>query len=366
MDAATRRAVPRGLLGMLAVVALVEASHAWFRLDVPGVTDDWVRDRHIAAGSLRDVDVLVLGDSAVKFGVVPGVVESGSGRTCFNLAVLGGSPAISLALLRRALDGGARPSAVVVDALPHVLALDPRARSKRWPRLLNAREVVDLAATARDPSLVAPYLFDRLVVTSLERDNLRAGVVAALKGETAARRLFFRFQRRNWDANRGAMVLPGLANPVDPEVPYRENFPAPWACHPVNAAYVRALLDLTDEQGIRVYWLLPPVDPKVQSLCDQRGQEGRVSAFVRESVAGRGHVTVVDARHAGFEPPEFVDWAHVNRNGALALSEGLARVLAGGSCGGEAWVALAKPDGPWRGPEVEDINQSRLAVVTGR
>ncbi len=363
--------VPWGFAGMLALVAAVEWGHAWQRLDVPEATDDWVRNQRIAARYVKPCDVLCLGDSALKFGVAPTVIEGRTGLKCYNLAVLAGSPVTSYVLFREAIEAGARPSAIVVESLPHVLALDPRARSqKRWPRLLTCRDAWELATSARDPSILLPYLVDRLLPTSRERETLRLGIMTALKGETLARGRFFAFHTRNWDQNRGAQLLQVVNNPIHAANDYLANYPHPWSCDPVNAQYVNRLLDLAASRGVKVYWFLPPIDPEVQALCDANGQDTRFDQFLRETIQGRPGVEIVDARRAGFDRAQFVDWAHVNRLGAIALSEALAAEMSADRAAPRPnWVHLPrlrdrKPSSP--SPAIEDLDQSRIAIESGQ
>ena len=84
--------------------------------------------RFAAAGASNEAPgcgVLGLGDSVMKFGFDPAEVERGLGVKAYNLAVPGTPPPLTFTLLRRALDAGARPSAVVVCHL--TLAGEPAA-----------------------------------------------------------------------------------------------------------------------------------------------------------------------------------------------------------------------------------------------
>ena len=351
---------------MLALVVAIEWSHAWQRLDVPNVSDDWIRNHRIVAADAREYDLLCLGDSAIKFGVAPTVIEHRTGRRCYNLAILAGSPVTSYYLLRQALDAGARPSTIVIESLPHVLELDPRQRSqKRWPRLLEFADAIELSLTLGDPGLLGPYAIDRLLLTSRERETLRTGITTALGGASAIRQGFFAMHERNWNVNQGAMILQNLNNVGDPEIEYRANFARPWSAHPVNASYTAKLLDLAQSRGIRVAWLLPPMDPEVQALCDRRGQDARFAQFVRRMAGSRANVVVVDARRTRFERTQFVDWAHLNGKGALVLSDALAEVLAR-PLEGPRWVDLPLAPHPSQDLVLEDMDQSRIAVTEGQ
>ncbi len=351
---------------MLALVVAIELSHAWQRLDVPNVADDWIRNHRLVARHAQQYDVLCLGDSAIKFGVAPTVIEKKSGRSCYNLAVLAGNPVTSYCLLRQALDAGARPSTIVIESLPHVLELDPRERSqKRWPRLLEFSDAIELSFRLGEPGLIGPYAIDRLLLTSRERETLRTGITTALSGESWSRRGFFAVHERNWNVNHGAMILQNLNNVGDPEIVYRENFSQPWSAHPINAFYTTKLLDLAQSRGIRVVWLLPPMDPEVQALCDLRGQNARFEQFVRRSVASRENVVVIDARRSPFERTQFVDWAHLNGKGALILSDALADVL-GQPLEGPRWFPLPLASRVSQELVLEDMDQSQIAITERR
>ena len=100
--------------------------------------ESW-RLRGSGAFGFLGAEVLAFGDSMVEFGVLPGVIAERSGLRAINLAVHDGSPAVSYFLLRRALEAGARPRAIVVDFMPHQLARSQRAEGfalrpgRPWP-----------------------------------------------------------------------------------------------------------------------------------------------------------------------------------------------------------------------------------------
>ena len=74
------------------------------------------------------------GDSLAKLGVAPSLVEARSGRSVYNLAVCAGQAPSSYFLLRRVLDSGARPTAILVDFFPRLLQVPPQ-HTPLWPAL---------------------------------------------------------------------------------------------------------------------------------------------------------------------------------------------------------------------------------------
>ena len=140
------RAVPWGLVGMLCLVVPVErcvARHGFELLDC--VNWSLVRKEYQAKCEARKYDVLVFGDSLTMFGVVPRAVAERSGRTVYSLAVSGGQAPASYFLLKRALDAGAKPSAVVFNFYPPLQRIGPRATPPKWASLVGVVEAARLA-----------------------------------------------------------------------------------------------------------------------------------------------------------------------------------------------------------------------------
>src|SRR5262249_28136550 len=122
-----RGGVPAGLLGAIALMVAVELAlaHDPFRFGLPD-WGDWARAGRAARGAAREGEVLCFGDSTAKAGLQPRVLAWRLGRPVRSFAVAAGSPAASYFLLRRALDSGARPSAILVDLHPGLICDDPR------------------------------------------------------------------------------------------------------------------------------------------------------------------------------------------------------------------------------------------------
>src|SRR4051794_23517903 len=96
------RALPWGLLGMLALVGAVERTVIRGNLALRnGRAESWGRTARDVKPA-RGCDVLLFGDSLVKSGLIPRALGRGTGRSTFNLAVVGGSAPSSYFLLRRA------------------------------------------------------------------------------------------------------------------------------------------------------------------------------------------------------------------------------------------------------------------------
>jgi hypothetical protein len=78
------------------------------------------------------------------------------------------------------------------------------------------------------------------------------------------------------------------------------------------------------------------------------------------------NLTMIDARHAGYDKSVFVDEVHLDGEGAQVLSTNLGRLirerLSAPSAGLPRWVSAARFTGPPAEYVLQDINGSRIAV----
>jgi hypothetical protein len=310
--------------------------------------------------------VLCFGDSLVKFAVVPRVLEARLGQGAYNLAVCGGQAPSSYFLLRRALEAGARPEAVVVDFMPHLLDHGPRQNARQWPMLVNPREFVELVWSARNGSFLASTALAVLLPSVRARFEIRATLQAAIEGKGAPERETMTAYERNWALNQGAQLNPkALQKEARFNLHRWEDFPRPWSCNHVNAAFVRKFLALAQSHHIQIYLLLPPVRDDVQARRERLGVDARYETYVRSLQQEFGSLVVIDGRHAGYGRAVFRDPLHLDRQGALALSAALADVLGTPDRIREQWLALGEPRSPRIDVAVEDMEESRLAVRLG-
>ena len=106
---------------MLALVGLVEGLVARNEIDYKtGWFWEWRFSGHAANKASRH-DVLCFGDSLVNHGVIPLIIEQHLGLKAYNFALSGGQSSTSYFQLRRTLEAGAKPSAVLVDFFPLLL-----------------------------------------------------------------------------------------------------------------------------------------------------------------------------------------------------------------------------------------------------
>jgi hypothetical protein len=338
-------AIPGGLLGMLLLLAGAESYVARHNL-VYTRPDfwDWKLSGHHARTSARDCQVLCFGTSRIQQSIVPKVIEQKTGLKTWNLAMCWGQAPAAYFLLKRALEAGARPRSILVEYHPTALSDAPGGAGGFWSELLNLAETLDLAWSARDVTLFAATTLAHNVPTIKDRSQIRDTIVAALQGGTANPSASILTSIRNRNVNRGAFVLPslgGFRGKVGAQ--YQDAyFGTSWSCRPVNASYIRRLLALASTQKIQVYWVLPPFTPELQEKRDRANNVALYEAFVRGWMAEFPNLTVLDAERSGYEPNVFYDAAHLNREGALALSASVGDFLRTRqtTTSGDRWVKL--------------------------
>jgi hypothetical protein len=357
---------PIGLAGAAVLVVVLEL--VVFRPgDDPAsfITANWRESGRAAASDRMAVggEVLCLGDSQVKCGLLPRVLQGRLGLTAYNLAVIGGQAPSSYYLLARALKAGARPRAVVVDFTPSLLASDLRINTGMWPELLGLGECVDLIVTTRDLNIAGPLLVRAVLPSLRRRDEVRAGVQGLAEGREKARAYL-----RNWRLNAGAHVLPVRLEPHD--LPPR---PVPgegarWRCKSENPPYVRRLLSLARAHDIPVFWLLPTYTPDLRAVYEIDGRAAAHERFVRGMLAEFPGVTVLDPRLVLSELSLFSDPVHVDRHGAAALSLAVADAVAATLAAprGTRWIELPASRGgdalTIADAALEDVRQSTSAL----
>lgn len=341
------RRFPVGLLGMLVLVAASEWALRARSLDFVAVwSDDWRRAAEVASTGLPGRDVLFLGDSMVKYGVLPKVIEARTGLKSYNLAVNAGTMPTTYFLLRRALDSGARPKAVVADFYALMKFEDPSWRALAYSDLATVRDCFDLAWTARDPDLASRTLLGKVLTSYKARYEIRTGVLGAFKGQRTSAWPAQEVTWKTWELQDGAQPMAfmpwGFA--YDPAL-HSSLLLDRWECDAFHAAYIEKFLALAESRQIPVFWLMPPLSPRVHASRRPLGTDEAYSRLARAAMARHPNVEVLDARDSGYDDSAHVDVIHLEQRGAKVLSADLGEILADRIRGHrppspDRWVAL--------------------------
>jgi len=359
-----RSRCPAGLLGMIALVAMVEMTIARHPLPfVETASLSWRLAHESIPIEAKRTEVAILGDSLVKIGVIPEVIRAGSGFQTYNYAMAQAPAPATYFLLRRLLEAGGRPSRLVIDFKPSVLAGGPRYSLRHWQTVVDLREAFELARDSRSPRLLVEIGLGRVLPSYRDRLEIREAIRSSLQGEPAPTFATNRLARRNWSINQGAHLNASRSSfpgDVAPEI-HKKLLTEGWKPHRINVLYVDRLLQLAEAHQIPVVWLIPPLPPQLQAAREGSGADRAYLDFVRSMVAKHPRLAVVDGRHSGYDNANFADHTHLNGRGAIAMSRDLAAILRGPESR-PRWVDLPRfVDRPGSFP-VEDVDQSRVAL----
>ncbi len=348
------RRLPGGVLGMLALVALVESSLSGHRLDLVGpAAEDWRSAARAAETRTAGRDVLCFGDSLVKYGVLPRVIEARSGLKSYNLATAGGTMPSAYFLLRRAFDSGARPRAIIADFAALMLPDPDPPAPANYAELATLGDCLDLAWGAHDAGFFGSLALAKLVPSYRWRFEIRGAVRASLLGRFVPSRPGTEILRQLWAEALGAQPMPEMPpRPPTPRVLVDGCSPPAWSIEPRNRRYLDRFLGLADRRGVTVFWLIPPLGPEVHARRAEVGADDAYARFARDRAAEHRSVVVVDARRSGYDDSVHIDHMHLDRRGARVLSADLAALLVdrlGAGPGRPNWLdlpALAGRTGP--------------------
>jgi hypothetical protein len=352
---------------MLLILVVIECALARHELELAGSTRlASMLGAQAAQHEAPRADVLYLGDSLMKHGVQPKVIESLASLRGFNLALPGAQPPVTYFMLRRAHRAGARPKIVVLDFAHDMLAGGPEYSVRNWTEVADAPGAVELALRARNVSLLGSWISGQIAPSARCRVEVRESIVTALRGGGSVMSDMNRQISGLWAANAGAHVEAGSRGDHSTlsDADARRLLAERWWCNGLNREYIKGLFRLAMARSEHVVWLIPPVAPALQSRRAASGADGKYTAFAHAVQAEFPQVVVVDCREAGFDDDAFVDHIHLNRRGAQALSERLAEILGSlvnRSCE-RAWIDLPALRERMVSTDRNDADPLRLAM----
>lgn len=326
-----RSRMPWGGIGMLGLIVVVELLISRASLDLlrPEFWLWYASDRSSRQSAATAAEVLCLGTSQTSYGVVPQVLQERLGRPVYSLAMCSSPPQADYYLLKRVLDAGGRPKAVVLDLHPHLMSVSYWGSIRFFPNLLSAGESLDLAWTAGDPDFATQVLLTQALPSVLGRFDIRNAIRATLEGKLFSVRKPTLSHLWNREENQGAIVLPPRDKPLSELTAsdYEWYAPPEWRLNPINTLYVRRLLRLAAAHRITVYLLIPPIDARLEQIREQRGLAAAYREFAGRLQARHFNLVVVEATPSSYPPGVFHDGMHLSHAGAVAMTSDLAEIL---------------------------------------
>jgi hypothetical protein len=330
---------------MIALVATTELLIDRSALDFSTPSAECWRRAGKLATQARDAKILCFGTSLVKTGILPRILQKRTGSRATNLAVYSGPIPASYFLLRRAVEAGARPSALVIDcqnlAVPGRRLEDQAAEylldTRLWTDLLDLRDCLDLAWSTRQPDFFVKTLLSWTFPSVKARFEIRAAALGALAGQTDSPREVIQVHRRNWAVNQGTHVFPHVEDrPLPQDEPGdAEKLVDPATIAPDDAVldtltgqYARRLVALANEHRIAIFWLLPPLRRQQQARRTGDGEDACQIRLARTMQAHADRLTIVDGRPSRFSPSVFADPIHLDAKGAAIFSDAVGTVMA--------------------------------------
>ena len=321
---------PWGMLGAALAVVAIEAAFARHDLDLSrSENQGWRWGRSAARRSAPKADILCFGTSMVQTGVLPRVIAKRTGRPAFGMAVYASQMPYSYYLFKQVLASGGKPSALIIDLPANFLGSSLNSQAFAWPDALNVRDTFDMAWALRDARFFAAVVSEKLLPSMAYRLQVRKAILAMLQGESASLAQENLSYARNYNQNLGAF-LAGKKPDYSGEISegYRNAFlSADWQPDPVKSRYFRRLIELAAANGVRVYWVISPFVPSLQTLRDAKQLDAPYDKFAWAMISKFPNLTVLDARHSSYAHSVFMDAIHLDIDGAAAFSRSIAEAI---------------------------------------
>ena len=166
-----------GLVGMIVLVSLIEAGLSRHPLRFADTASfNWRLAADDVAREASTVEVACFGDSLTKIGIVPEVIRARTGLKTYNFAMARAPAQASYFLLRRLLESGGKPKAILVDFKSSIQAGRPRLGIRHFEEIVNLREAVEfLVEDGNQETLFAVPPGPGLRLGSLAAGNPRGG-----------------------------------------------------------------------------------------------------------------------------------------------------------------------------------------------
>lgn len=293
---------------------VIEAVLAFVPENVMIRTMRWMRELLLREPA---VAVQIHGDSVAQGALLASEIEKSlpPGSRVLNASLQGSGPEFTYFLLRRQIESGKVPGAIVIAHSPHTFV------TERMGVLVGAflgwSEIPEAFTHGRHFFDTLYGVLCKLSFTLRHRDELgdlvkgRRAAIASwndpIPTEAWVRGVGVEAEAR-WA--REGKAPAGALHPV---------YLKPFVPDPGVVALLGRTLALAREKHVRVYWLTLPEHEAVAAARGSIGFENAYYAFV-DSLAARGEITVLKREFEVLPASEFGDYTHLRLRAALKLS----------------------------------------------
>lgn len=276
--------------------------------------------------------ILCFGDSLIKMGVSPAILENVLNQPVCNLAVPGSRPSSSFFILRRVLQTGAAPQALLVDFESGILRDDPCVAVHESAEFFGLRDCLDLAVVTKRFDYVSSLIAAVTLPSYRHNYTIRSTLLKAFRLGAGIDRRSIDEYVLNWQNNKGQTLPPYSSHSeieANNRIVWKEIIAkrVPWYCQSFNRVYLEKFIELANTHGITVYWLLPPMHPSAQQELEKSGVDSAYCKLAEDMLKRYPNLRIVDARHAHYGSTNFTGGCHLNRYGSMVFSLGLSKLL---------------------------------------
>ena len=310
--------------------------------------------------------VVCLGDSLLKQGVSPRILENQLQERVINLSVIGSRPMATYCILRRLLREGGQPKLLLVDFEPDILYSDPRSAVHESAEFYDVEDCLDAALTVGDYNYAGSLLTAVLLPSYRMKYALVDFVTELIRNRRSPDFSQVKKYSRNWLVNKGQSLEPAQHGPLPDDSKQADNIVkewrkvfqshSPWVCNQINQTYMSKFIDLANHNSIKVFWLITPMHPRAQKEMEETGVEAAYVKLARNLQSRFPNLVVIDGRHANYDGHFFIDSEHFHRHGATVYSKALGKILQ--LKGKDRWIELPQCDRSDIDKTLEDVEQS--------
>lgn len=296
----------------------------------------------------NEISVACVGDSLIKHALSPSTLEHHIEKSTINLAIAGAQPIATYYLLKRLFVHPKKPTLVLLGYDTGILQSGGIKAAHESAELFTLNDCIDIFLTTGDSESFRVLLLSKIVPLYKINQRIVYYIEQRLKTSDWFDRILVATYWRNWQRNRGQTlespqnVCSSPQKDLANKIAWRKAIRArmPWHCESVNKLYLEKILRLTNNNSVRVYWLITPANPIAQTEMDSCGLSNSYNNFLKELQKQHPNLFVIDGTSSNYKTLHFIDAGHFQREGSIPYSTQIGKTLASGLV--SRWLNLPK------------------------